>query len=159
MHIPWVSVTLIVLLLLIGLISVIQKNAYPDSFNMPLGAALRLNAWALVAIAVSVAARWCLKQPDWAPGLRVALALAPLLPGVLYARAILHWVRGLDELQRRIQSEACIFAASGMGLVFMGFDLLQSAGLPPLHWGWEGAYALIYIFWMLGSLISNRRYR
>jgi hypothetical protein len=159
MHIYWTSVILIALLLLIALIRVARKNAYPESFNMPLGAALRLNAWAIAAIAVSFAARWCLKQPDWSPGLRVALALAPLLPGALYARAILHWVRGLDELQRRIQSEACLFAAAGMGLVFMAFDLLQLTGLPPLHWGWEGAFALTFIFWMLGALRSNRLYQ
>ncbi len=159
MHLHWTSIILIALLLLTALFSLVRKNAYPDSVQMSLGAALRLNAWAIVAILVSLAARLYLRQPDCAPAVRIALALAPLGPGFLYARAILGWIRGLDEMQRRIQYEACLFATSGLALVLVTYDLLQSAGLPPLHWGWEGAFALTYIFWVLGSLLSNRRFQ
>jgi len=161
MHPQWIiSAALVALLLLVGFIGVFNKATYPESFKMPLGAALRLNAWALVAIVVSFVARWCLKQPDWAPALRVLVALAPVLPSVLYAHGILRWIRGLDELQRRIQYEAMLFATATMGLLFMVLDLLQSAGcLISFRWGWEGFFALAFGLLLLGSILSNRHYR
>src|SRR3954464_11292229 len=45
---------------------------------------------------------WLLKHhPDWSPRARIAITLAPLLPGVLYLRALLKTFWQMDELQRR----------------------------------------------------------
>jgi len=44
---------------------------------------------------------------------RGLVAVAPLIPGLLYVRSWLRFIRGLDELQRRIQLEAFPVAALG----------------------------------------------
>jgi hypothetical protein len=63
-------------------------------------------------------------------------------------------------MQRRIQYEAIIYAAAGTGLAVLALDLLATAGcMPAIHFGLEGLYALAFALWILGSLISNRRFR
>jgi hypothetical protein len=148
--------------LLLGLvIAIVNKSAYPESNDLTLGASLRLNAWGLVALGVAVAASRTLHfHPDWAKEWRIAVALAPLAPLVLYLRAGMRWLHGLDEMQRRIQYEAIIYAAAGTGLAVLALDLLATAGcMPAIHFGLEGLYALAFALWILGSLISNRRFR
>jgi len=39
---------------------------------------------------------------DWHLALRAAIALVPLIATLLYVRSISRWVRGMDELHRRI---------------------------------------------------------
>ena len=46
--------------------------------------------------------------PDW---VIVIAAIAPLLPALLMLRAYITFVNGVDEFQRRIQSEAVMIAA------------------------------------------------
>src|SRR6266852_5917956 len=68
---------------------------------------MKLNAWALVAVAVSMATRELLKHyPDWGASLQSMVALTPIVPSLLYLRSIARWMGGMDELQRRIQLEA-----------------------------------------------------
>ena len=90
---------------------------------------MRLNGWLAVATAAYVAELLLLKKnPDWSPALRSLLALAPLLPGFLYVRTWLRFIRGLDELQRRIQLEAFLFAALGTLLVETVVNTLNANG-------------------------------
>ena len=125
---------------------------------------MKLNAWAFVAVALAFASRIILKQhPDWSDPLRAVMALSPLLPSLLYVRSITKWIRGMDELQRRIQLEACLFATVGTIFITTAFDLLKAEGvyLPRLQagLGWEGTFALVVFFYFLGNVVINRRYR
>ncbi len=124
---------------------------------------MRLNAWAFVAMATSMAARGLLKNHhEWSATLQSAVALTPILPSLLYLRSIARWIGGMDELQRRIQLEACLFATTVTVFLRTALDLLEGIAQSPrprYSLGWEGTFAAIIVFYILGNLIFNRRYR
>ena len=126
---------------------------------------MKLNAWALVAAVVAFLARALLQHHrDWDAALQAVVALTPLLPSLLYLRSIAQWISGMDELQRRIQLEACLFATTTTVFLRTSLDLLGGTGtLPSLRLqhglGWEGTFAAIIVFYILGNIIFNRRFR
>src|SRR6266545_3163452 len=92
------------------------------------GADMRLNAWAFAAVMFSFLAHMLLPgHTDWHPAVRVSIA---------------RWIGGMDELQRRLQLEACLLATTGTIFVTTAVSLLKSSGsgLPRLQngLGWEG---------------------
>ena len=126
---------------------------------------MKLNAWALVAVLVSILARSLLQHhPDWGASLQSIVVLTPLLPSLLYLRSIARWIGGMDELQRRIQLEACLFATTAMVFITTALDLLEGIGILQSTrlrhgLGLEGTFAAIIVFYILGNIIFNRRYR
>jgi hypothetical protein len=126
---------------------------------------LKLNIWAFVALMVAFTARWILQRHhDWGAPLVSLVALSPLLPSLLYVRTIARWIDGMDELQRRLQMEACLFATTGTVFVATGLSLLGGLGVLSTvrlqhGLGWEGTFALIVLLYILGNVIFNRRYR
>jgi hypothetical protein len=123
-----------------------------------------LSAWLAVSGAVYVTMLFLDRHyPDWSPGLKSTLALVPILPGLLYLRKGLQLLRGMDELQRRIQLEGWLFAALGTVIVSTIINVFNAHGLVgkwPAH-GLEvgGAYLMMFILWAVGVMISNLRYR
>jgi len=143
--------------------SILPESAQPER-HYSFQADMKLNVWAFVAVALAFWSRILLKHhPEWNDPLRAAVALSPLLPSLLYVRSVAKWIRGMDELQRRIQLEACLFATVGAIFVVTAFDLLKAHGIqiPRLHagLGWEGTFACVVVFYFLGSVIINRRYK
>jgi hypothetical protein len=146
-----------------------DKRILPESVqpgrHYSFRADLKLNAWAFVAVAVALSSRIALHRgAEWDAPLRGLMALSPLLPSMLYVRGIARWIRGMDELQRRIQLEACLFATTGTIFVATAFNLLGVAGILPTPriqngLGWEGMFGLVIAFFVLGNFIVNRRYR
>lgn len=133
--------------------------------NYSFRADMKLNAWALVAVVVASVARWLLHHHhDWGVLIQSAVALTPLVPSLLYVQSIARWIGGMDELQRRIQLEACLFATTATVFIATAFSLLGGVGvLQSLRLqhglGWEGTFATILVFYILGNMILNRRYR
>src|SRR5437762_1592709 len=115
------------------------------------GADMRLNAWAFVAVMLSFLAHMLLpSHKDWNLALRAIIALAPLVPSLLYVRSIARWIGGMDELQRRLQLEACLFATTAMVFTTTAFDLLEGVGILQSTrlrhgLGVEGTFAAIII--------------
>jgi hypothetical protein len=146
-----------------------NKPIFPESVQIgrhySFRADLKLNAWALVAVVMALWSRIALhRDAEWGVPLRALASLSPLLPSLLYVRSIRRWLRGMDELQRRIQLEACLFATTGAVFVAAGFNLLSMAGVLQAArlqngLGWEGMFATVIAFFVLGNLIINRRYR
>lgn len=126
---------------------------------------MKLNAWALVAVAVAACARWLLQRHhEWGGLVQAAVALTPLVPSLLYVRSIARWIGGMDELQRRIQLEACLFATTGTVFLATAVSLLESAGV--LEWsrlrhglGWEGMFGAVILLYVTGNFLINRRYQ
>src|SRR5438874_9585672 len=126
-----------------------------------LQADMKLNAWALVAVLVSILARSLLQHhPDWGAPLQSVVALTPLLPSLLYLRSIARWIGGMDELQRRIQLQSCLFATIGTIFITTTVSLLCEAGV--IHssrlrsgygLGWEGTFAIILVLYLVGKTI------
>jgi hypothetical protein len=147
----------------------VLMNTFPETVrpgkHYSFRADVKLNAWAFVAVLVAFVARWLLQHNhDWGAALQSVLALSPLLPSLLYLRSIARWIGGMDELQRRIQLEACLFATTATVFVTTALSLLgttsvhQSARLQH-GLGWEGTFAAVIVFYVLGNMIVNRRYR
>jgi hypothetical protein len=102
-------------------------------------------------------------NPQWSAGWRVAVTLSPLVPGVFYLLSLLQSYRAMDELQRRVQFEACIIAMAGTVVVSTILNVLNANGLGFANYphGLEigGAYISMFLFWAVGASISNLRYR
>ncbi|MFO1459403.1 MAG: hypothetical protein U1G08_08330 [Verrucomicrobiota bacterium] len=137
-----------------------SSNLLPEPVQMSVRESLRLNVWALVSVVAAGVARGWLQSPGLGGAARVAVALLPILPGLLYGHSLWRWIHGLDELQRRTQWEAVGGAALGMLLVTLGADLLRGAGFGPgLNFGWEGYFVLTFLFYVVGILVAHRRVR
>lgn len=140
------------------------ESVQPCSGQYSLKRDLRLNAWFAVAAAVWIAMLMLLKRhPEWSPLSRGLLTLAPLIPGMLYVRDCLRFVRGLDELQRRIQMEAWLFAALWTLIIVTIINTLNANGvvLGELKHGLslQSTFTLTFTFWVVGMGIANRRYK
>jgi hypothetical protein len=126
---------------------------------------LRLNAWLAVATALYVAIHLVVKHhSEWNPLLRGLLTLTPLLPGLLYLHSWARMVRALDELQRRIQIESCLFAALGTVILGTIVATLNASGLELGEWlrhglGIGGVFMAMFALWLVGSAIANCRYK
>jgi hypothetical protein len=125
---------------------------------------LRLNAWLMVATVTYLVGLYLMrKNPGWGPPTRALLTLAPLAPGMLYLRSCLRFIRGLDELQRRIQMEAWLFAALGSLIVVTVITTLNTNGVQweALEGGLspEGTFMLTFALWLVGTALANRRYK
>jgi len=102
---------------------------------------------------------WALRHVE-ATALRVLLALAPAIPVAAAARAIVRFVRGSDELDRRILLEAFALAALVLTMGAFSLGLLVMADVVRMRAGavlvWIlPVYCLLYgVF----AAIARRRY-
>jgi hypothetical protein len=91
------------------------------------------------------------------PGLRVPVALLPMIPLLVVAFAIVRAIRASDELQTRIQFEALAFAFALTALTTFSYGFLEVyAGLPQLNM--FAVWPTMAVFWLLGRYIAQRRY-
>jgi hypothetical protein len=125
----------------------------------------RLALWALLAVASAALVRWYINPMLGLPASgRLAVSLAPLIPAYLYARRLIRWMADLDEMQRRIQQEALIFAAMWTVFLRMALDLVQASGwlnAPRIGQGIgvEGTFLAMCILYMIGCVVANRRFQ
>jgi hypothetical protein len=96
-------------------------------------------------------------EPTW---LRVAAALLPVIPTVLFLWAIVTHVRSLDEMQRKIHLEALAIAYPLAILLLMTLGLLQLAiDLPTEDWSYRHVWVYLPLFYFAGLAIAWRRYQ
>ena len=123
------------------------------------GTSSRFVIWAaLAAAAVIVGAALAAKQFERGSAARIALAV---LQGLASASAVIlpvRSIRGLDEMQQRIQLEALAFAFAGTGVLTTTYAFLANAGLPAIDWG-TYVWPLMVLLWVIGVLMAHRRYR
>ena len=92
--------------------------------------------------------------------LRALVAVLPALPIVLLMRAALRYLREIDELQRRIETEAIGIASLLVSLLFFAGGLLQKAQVFDV----DAGVAMIWVFPLLcaiygiAKMILTRRY-
>ncbi len=124
---------------------------------------LKFNGWLFVATVTYLVTLYLVREnTDWAPWLKVVVTLIPVLPGLLYLRSGLKLLRSKDELQRRIQLEAWLFASIGTVVVSTIINVMNAHGLiwEKFPHGLEmgGAYLAVFFLWCIGVSISSRRY-
>lgn len=103
---------------------------------------------------------WLLKRGIEAVPLRALVAILPALPIALLMRAALRYLREIDELQRRIETEAIGIASLLVALLYFAGGLLQKAKVIEL----DAAAAMIWVFPLLvaiygvAKMVLARRY-
>jgi hypothetical protein len=142
----------------------LSESITPRSGHYSLKKDLHLNAWLAVAAATYLGALYLSRRnPDWGPLLRGPIALVPLVPGYLYVRSWLRFIRDMDELQRRIQLEAFLFTALGTIIVETVINTLNANGvaLDALQHGLGlgGAFMVMYPLWLVGGAVASCRYK
>jgi hypothetical protein len=146
---------------------------------------MKVNSWLFVAILTGAASAFlfhtnppygpshhCYYQ-DWPVMLRAVVELFPLLASLLWTRSLVRWIRGMDELHRRIMLETWLIGAIATLYFLSIWHLLDLAGVSaavlqatqkvhlealdkpifPLTIG------MFYVFSGLSFTILNRRYK
>jgi hypothetical protein len=65
----------------------------------------------------------------WPAGIRIIIESVPLLAGLLWARSMARFIRGMDELHRRITIEAWLIAALATIGYLSIWPMLDAAGI------------------------------
>ena len=103
---------------------------------------------------------WLLKRVD-EPGLRALVALMPVPAIGMALRAIIRYIRDVDELQQRIELEAVSFAAALVSMVYVTGAFLQLAKVIDIPSG----VAMVWVFplicasYGLAKIVVARRYQ
>jgi hypothetical protein len=104
--------------------------------------------------------RRLLDSSQLAEGLRIFVALAPLVPFAFFLAFMLAGIRSMDELQRRIQLEALAIAFPLAILFFMLLGLLELViPLSPDDWSYRHTWSYLPLFYFIGLAIASRRYQ
>ena len=126
----------------------------PASKRYARGFGIAMTLYAIAVVGLTIVAHR-LHPPAWAT---IPLALLPMLPLLFAFRAYLIYFRAMDELQRRIQSEALLIAMALVGFGTLAYGFLEGfADLPPLP--------VIYVFpamvmvWGVATSCVARRYK
>ena len=99
--------------------------------------------------------------PDAPIYLRAVLSIAPVIPIIFVCRALFHFLRDSDELERKIELEAIAFSSLSTGLIFITLGFLAASNIIYLN----GAMVAIFVFPALFGLygvakyFTSRRYR
>jgi hypothetical protein len=117
---------------------------------------LRELTAALLAYAVVLVVALLLLRGEPDAWWRYPVALAPVVPCLGVVRAALRFLRGSDELVRRIQLEALAFAFAAGSLLTFSYGFLQLVGLPEASW--LMVWPVYAGCWLVGSLLASRRY-
>lgn len=103
---------------------------------------------------------WLLKRGIEPAALRALVALLPMVPLVLLMRAALRYLRGVDELQRRIETEAIGIASLIVSLSYFAGGLLHAAKVLRV----DAGAAMFWVFPLLcgvygiAKMVLTRRY-
>jgi hypothetical protein len=102
---------------------------------------------------------WLLKRVD-GPGVRALIALLPVPALGLALRAIIRYIRDVDELQQRIELEAVSFATAFVSIVYIAGGFLQLAKVIDIPSGvamiW--VFPLVCLSYGLAKLVVARRF-
>ena len=112
--------------------------------------------WVLTYLAVRIA----LKEIAAGDATRVAIAVIPILPFLLFLRAWIRGLRGADELERKVQLEALAFAFPVALILLMVLGLVELAiPLSKDDWSYRHVWSFLPLLYFVGLAIAWRRYR
>ena len=133
----------------------------------------QVNAWGYVALTLSISGDVLVhSHQDWPVLWRVVIALCPIIPALLWGRVFARWIRGMDELHRRMTVEVCLFATTTVLFLFTAlhplvkYGVIEAQGDPDswlvwmLDWrSWLLTTWLLICSYMLGGKILHRRFK
>jgi hypothetical protein len=132
-----------------------------------------VNGWLFVATIISALCDVMFPHAvrQWPLGWRISVVCAEFLAIALWARSLTLWIRGMDEMHRRITVSAVLFAVSATFFFAMLWHRLDRAGLfdaifpkPKNGGGWDictvgHEFLLLTLFYFIGHGVFNRRYK
>jgi hypothetical protein len=110
-------------------------------------------------------------KSQWPEGARVALVFGEFLALILFCFDAAQWIRGMDELQRRITLELLLFSVSASFCFFLAWLCLEQEGFFSAVFGkpfWNHTWGISSVahacvllggFYGVGFLIFKRRYK
>jgi hypothetical protein len=96
-------------------------------------------------------------QSDPSTLLRYLFALLPVAPIAYGMLTYVRFLRGIDELQQRIQLSGLAFTVGGTGLITAASGFLELAGLP--HLSMIGVFPILAGLWGFGTALAALRYQ
>jgi len=100
-----------------------------------------------------------LRQTEWAVGVKVLLALLPIVPFAFFLWHFVNSLGNMDELERKIHLEALVIAFPLMMLFLMTLGLMELAiDLNPDDWSYRQVWAFSPLFYFIGLVWARRRY-
>lgn len=88
---------------------------------------------------------------------RYIVAVGPVAPAALVLFLFVRRLARLNELQKRIQTEAFGFSLGATALITFAYGFLEGVGMPHLNWTY--ILPLMAILWAVGTAIFTFRYR
>lgn len=88
---------------------------------------------------------------------KYSLILLPVIPIIYLVTAIVRGVADMDEMKRKIVTEAAAFACLATGFTSFSYLFFRDMGAPEFHAEW--VFYLMWFFYMIGLFFSWRRYR
>jgi hypothetical protein len=88
---------------------------------------------------------------------RYWLILLPILPLLYIAATIIRYVSELDEMWRKIITEAMAFAGLATGFTCVGYLFLEDIGAPAFRAYW--AFEIMWAYYAIGLTVSYLRYK
>ncbi len=85
------------------------------------------------------------------------LVLLPLLPMIYLAATIIRYVSELDEMWRKIITEAAAFSGIATGFTCFTYLFIRDMGAPEFHGEW--AFYIMWAYYGIGAFFSWRRYK
>ena len=121
-----------------------------DMYAQPAGRRYIRALWpALIGYSLALfLSLWLLRRGIDPLPLRALVAVLPVLPLALMMRAALRYLREIDELQRRIETEAIGIASLLVSVVYFASGLLQRAQVIDV----DAGAAMIWVFPMLAAI-------
>jgi hypothetical protein len=120
--------------------------------NMAIAAAIYI---AVVFGAVTLIRHAPFNLPQWAV---IIVALTPVIPALMMLRTYLTYLRSMDELHRRIQTEAWLVSAGVVGVGSFTYSFLEEwAHFPRIDLVW--IFPALIFAWGLGTYYVRRRYK
>ncbi len=91
------------------------------------------------------------------PAYRYWLILLPVIPIIFLVAAIIRGVADMDEMKRKIVTEAAAFACLATGFTCFSYLFFRDMGAPEFKAEW--AFYLMWFYYMIGLFFSWRRYK
>jgi putative effector of murein hydrolase len=112
--------------------------------------AVALTGYSLGLLAFAYSYSTHLPHRNW-------LVLLLVLPLIYMATAILRRVSEMDEMWRKIVSEALAFSAIATGFTCISYMFLRDMGAPEFRAQW--AFCIMWAYYGIGLFFSWRRYK
>ncbi|HEV8192230.1 MAG TPA: hypothetical protein VGP82_12230 [Ktedonobacterales bacterium] len=112
---------------------------------------------AMAAYVVVLVASVLLLQNNADAPWRVPLALVPVVPTIFALAAFLHFLRQMDEMQRRIQLEGIGLSFGATAILTFAYGFLEHVGFPQVSLIW--ILPLMVMLWGLGVALAAQRYQ